>query len=137
MAEALILEVITPERWVIEVTTPWVTLPGMEGELGILPQHVPLVTAIQSGVLRWSDKGREQRAAVHHGYAQVSNDRVTVLVDMAERREDIERERAVEAGNRARQMLRELIDDAEDAEPRARQYGAELQRAITRQAAGV
>lgn len=137
MAEALILEVITPERWVIEVTTPWVTLPGVAGELGILPQHVPLVTAIISGVLCWSDAGREQRAAVHHGYAQVSNDRVTVLVDLAERREDINRERAVEAGHRARQMLRDLIDDAEDAEPRARQYGAELQRAVTRQAAGV
>ncbi len=133
MAEALKLEVITPERRVIEVTTPWVTLPGMAGELGILPQHVPLVTTIDSGVLRWSDAGREQRAAVHHGYAQVSNDRVTVLTELAESSEDIDPDRAAEAERRARTELRKLIDDAEESERRIDKYEAKLRRAVTRQ----
>ena len=133
MAEALILEVITPERRVIEVTTPWVTLPGIAGEMGILPQHVPLVTVIQSGVLRWTDAGQEHRAAVHHGYAQVSNDRVTILTELAESSEEIDQDRAAEAERRARDELRKLIDDGKDSAQRNDKYEAKLSRAITRQ----
>ncbi len=79
MADTLKLELVTPQRRILEVETPWVTLPGASGELGILPDHVPLLTTIGTGILRWSQGGEERRAAVHYGYAQVVGNRVTVL----------------------------------------------------------
>ena len=131
MADTLRLELVTPQRRLMEVETPWVTLPGTAGELGILPGHVPLLTTISTGILRWSQKGEEYRAAVHYGYAQVAGNRVSVLVEMAERRGDIDLARAQMAEERARKELRELHDEAAE-ESRVKKYEAKLVRAMTR-----
>ena len=131
MADTLRLELVTPQRRLIEVETPWVTLPGTAGELGILPDHVPLLTTISTGIMRWSQKGEEYRAAVHYGYAQVAGNRVSVLVEMAERRGDIDLARAQMAEERARKELRELRDEAAE-ESRVKKYEAKLGRAMTR-----
>jgi F-type H+-transporting ATPase subunit epsilon len=132
MADTLQLELVTPQRRLFTVETPWVTLPGAEGELGILPQHVPLLTTIGSGVLRWSQGGKEQRVAVHYGYAQVANDRVTVLVEMAERREDLDATRVAAAAERAKKELRGRPDEKGE-ESRNKKYEAKLSRAMVRQ----
>ena len=132
MAGTLQLELVTPFRKLFTVETPWVTIPGAEGELGILPQHVPLLTTIESGVLRWSAEGKEQRAAIHYGYAQVANDRVTVLVEMAERREDLDAARLAAAAERAKKELRGPRDEKGEAS-RTKKYETKLTRAMVRQ----
>jgi F-type H+-transporting ATPase subunit epsilon len=131
MADLLRLELVTPQRRLLEVDTPWVNIPGSEGELGILPEHVPLLTTIGTGILRWQEGGEERRAAVHYGYAQVSGNRVTVLVEMAERRGDIDKARAKMAEEKARKELRELQDEHAE-EVRIKKYEAKLSRAVTR-----
>jgi len=132
MADQLRLELVTPQRRLMEVDTPWVTVPGADGELGILPDHVPLLTTINSGILRWHEGGEEKRAAVHYGYAQVSANRVTVLVEMAERRGDLDLARAKAAEERARKELREMLDENAE-ESRIKKYEAKLSRAFVRQ----
>jgi F-type H+-transporting ATPase subunit epsilon len=132
MADMLHLELVTPQRKLFDIETPWVIIPGSSGELGILPQHVPLLTTIDSGVLRWSRDGKEQRVAVHYGYAQVSGDRVTVLVEMAERREDIDKARLAAAAERARKELRARPDEKGE-ETRQKKYEAKLARAMVRE----
>lgn len=131
MADTLRLELVTPQRRLLEVDTPWVALPGTAGELGILPEHVPLLTTIGTGILRWQEEGEERRAAVHYGYAQVAANRVTVLVEMAERRGDIDKARAKMAEEKARKELRELIDEHAEV-TRIKKYEAKLNRAVIR-----
>ena len=97
MADLLTLEILTPQKRVLSAETPWVTLPGSEGELGILPQHVPLVTAMGSGVLAYEEDGQRKQAAVHYGYVQVAGDRVTLLSQMVETSGEIDLERARES----------------------------------------
>ena len=136
MADQLTLEIVTPKHQVLETETPWVTLPGVVGELGILPQHVPLLTSIDSGVLSWQQDGETKFAAIHYGYAQVNNDRVTVLAEMVERRSEIDAKRAQQADRRARDELRKALDEA-DSEARTDKYEAKLRRAASRLRASV
>lgn len=132
MADLLHLELVTPQRKLLETDSPWVTLPGAAGELGILPSHVPLLTTIDSGILRWFEGGEEKRAAVHYGYAQVSANRVSVLVEMAERRKDVDSTRAKQAEEKARKELRAMQDEQAEAS-RIKKYEAKLGRAVIRQ----
>ena len=136
MAEQLTLEVITPDQTLLQTTVNWVTLPGTEGELGILPQHVPVVTTLDSGILQFEAEGRTSRLAVHYGYAQVQGSTVTVLSEMAERADEIDLSRAKDAEQRARQALQELIGRQDDEEQRLQKFEAKLKRAIVRQTIG-
>lgn len=136
MAEQLQLEIVTPERMMLETSAEWVTVPGSEGELGILPEHVPLVTSLDSGVLQFSSEGAVKRVAVHYGYAQVQGTTVTVLAQMAEDAEGIDLGRAQEAERRAREKLAELIDTQNEEENRVKKYEAKLKRALVRQSLG-
>jgi F-type H+-transporting ATPase subunit epsilon len=135
MAAQLTLEVLTPQRRVLTVETPWVTVPGTLGELGILPEHIPLVTTVDSGVLQYEQDGQRRRAAVHYGYAQVQGDRVTVLSEMVELSDQIDLGRARDAEQRARDKLRELIADQQAERDRLDKYEAKLKRAMARQRA--
>ncbi|MEE8397327.1 MAG: F0F1 ATP synthase subunit epsilon [bacterium] len=131
MADGLNLEIITPRERVLDEEVAWVTLPGTEGELGILPEHVPLVTTMASGVLHYAtNAGETARVAVHYGYARVQGDRVTVLSDMAERAEDIDLERAREAERKATEALEAL---AAEEEHRMKKFEAKVRRAVVRQ----
>ena len=133
MAEQLQLEVVTPERMVLNVSADWVTIPGSEGELGILPEHVPLVTALETGVLQYSVDGKVSRMAVHYGYAQVQGATVTVLAQMAEQADGIDLGRAQDAERKAREKLAELISEQGDEEDRMDKHEAKFKRALVRQ----
>ena len=96
---ALQLLVVTPERKVVETEADEVELPGAEGYLGILPGHTALITLLKTGVLSFRRAGLSQAFAVSSGFAEIVNDRVSVLADLAEGSAEIdsaaaERERA-------------------------------------------
>ena len=122
------LEVITPEGKTFEEDVDMVIAPGSEGYLGILPHHVPLLTALGPGEFRVKQAGTERTLAVFGGFMDVRPDRVVVLTDAAERAEDIDVERAHRAREQAEQALASAgMDPAEEARARAA-----LQRALVR-----
>lgn len=136
MADLLTLEILTPQNRVLSTETPWVTLPGSEGELGILPQHVPLVTAMGSGVLAYEEAGQRKQAAIHYGYVQVSADRVTLLSQMVEPAEEIDLERARKAEQNAREQLRTVPTGGKDGNSaQIEKIEHKLKRALVRQKA--
>jgi F-type H+-transporting ATPase subunit epsilon len=105
LPESLELEIVTPERQLVEERVDEVELPGREGNLGILPGHAPLVTELGMGALTYRKRGASHFVAVIHGYAEVLPDRVIVLAELAERAEEIDVERAQRARDRARQRM--------------------------------
>jgi F-type H+-transporting ATPase subunit epsilon len=133
MAEQLKLQVITPQREILSAETGWVVLPGTEGELGILPQHIGLITTLTSGILKYGAGEKTTGVAVHYGYAQVHDDHVTVLAEMAEQAEDVDLARAVNAEQKARDALSKALGQQEAEETRMRKYEGKLQRALVRQ----
>ncbi len=100
-------QIITQERVVYEAEVDTVIAPGIEGEMGILPQHVPLITVLDYGEIRVRQGGEEELFAVGGGVLQVSNDRVVILADSAEQAEEIDLARAEEARRRAQQLMSE------------------------------
>src|SRR3954469_11666258 len=88
------LEIVTPERRVLDETVDSVTVPTASGEAGILPNHAPLISALKPGVLSYSAKGTTERMAVAGGFVEVSSNRVSVLTDTAEKASEINVERA-------------------------------------------
>ena len=133
MAENWQFEIITPRKKIMEGEAAWITIPGEEGELGVLPQHVPLMTTMGSGILKFESGGKINQVAVHYGYAQIQGNRVTILSEMAERAEDIDLTRAQNAEKKAREILQELITKQTDEENRLAKFEAKLKRAIVRQ----
>ncbi len=121
------LEVITPERRVLEDDVDMVVIPASEGYVGILPHHAPLFTSLGSGSMRVHKGAVEYDLAVFGGFMDVRADRVTVLTDAAEQAEDIDERRAAEARERARKALEAPVSAAEEARARAA-----LQRALVR-----
>ncbi len=104
---AIRLDIVTAERVVYSEDVDVVVAPGVEGQLGILPHHAPLMTVLQPGELR-ARKGREELIlAITGGFLEVRPDRVIVLADAAERAEEIDIARAEEAKRRAQEQLRE------------------------------
>jgi len=101
----LTLEIVTPERPLVHETVDEVTLPGVEGELGILPGHTPLLTVLRIGVLSYRTGEQRSYVAIAHGFAEALADRVTVLAQVAERAEEIDAARAKTGQERAEQRL--------------------------------
>ncbi len=99
------LEIVTPERLVYEDDVDAVTLPGSEGELGVLPHHAPLVTTLGLGELRIRKAGVEDHFAIVGGFLQVRPDRVVVMAETADMASDIDLERAQEARRQAEQAI--------------------------------
>jgi F-type H+-transporting ATPase subunit epsilon len=121
------LEVVTAERLVYSDEVDILVAPGMEGQLGILPHHEPLMTILQAGEMM-ARKGNEEISwAISGGFLEVQPDRIIVLADTAERDDEIDLQRAEEAKRRAEERLREKTStvDVSRAE-------AALQRSITR-----
>jgi F-type H+-transporting ATPase subunit epsilon len=115
MANTLKLEIITPDGLAYREDVEMVTLPGVEGEMGIYPQHVPLMTQIVPGEIRVSQPTGERFLAVGEGLVEIVGDRVSVLTDMAIAAEKIEEAKVEEARRRAEARLREQLSDAEVA----------------------
>lgn len=115
MAATLKLEIVTPEAKTYSEDVESVTLPGVEGEMGIFPQHVPLMTQLVAGEITVRKDGQDYHLAVGEGFVEVTADRVAVLTDMAIRAEQINEAKAEEARQRAEARLSERIDDEETA----------------------
>lgn len=124
----LVLEVVTPERKVFEETVDMVTAKGVEGELGILPNHIPFVTPLQIAPLTVKKQGQPDRQiAVHGGFMEVRKNKVVILAESAELPEDIDVDRAKAAKQRAEERLR-----VKQSEIDFRRAELALQRAMNR-----
>ena len=109
------LEIVTPESKVYSEDVDMVTLPGIEGEMGIFPMHVPLMTQLSAGEVSVLKGGQEFFLAVGDGFVEVTGERVSILTDMAIKAENIDESRAEEARKRAEARLAEKLDDSEVA----------------------
>ncbi|MBI3876810.1 MAG: ATP synthase F1 subunit epsilon [Verrucomicrobia bacterium] len=112
------LEIVTPEGKVFSDDVDYVTLPGVEGEMGIYPMHVPLMTQIVSGEqgeVRARKGAQEFSIAVGEGFVEITGDKVAIMTDMAVAAEHIDEVKAEEARKRAEARLAEKLDDEETA----------------------
>src|SRR6266536_3079349 len=116
MAQQLQLEVVTPKRRVLAETVDTVTLPGLGGELGILPGHTPLISQLQTGVLSYAKSGRTSQLLVSGGFLEVRDDHVSVLAEIAERPEEIDAVRARLAREQVEKQLNAWNGTEEDFE---------------------
>lgn len=117
MADKITLEIITPEKLALRETVDEVIVPGANGELGILPEHTPLISQVKTGVLTYRQGNDRKQVHVSGGFAEVLPDKVSILSDVAERPEEISLERAQRARERAERRLG------------AREDGTDFQRA--------
>ena len=109
------LEIVTPETKTFSEDVDMVTLTGVEGEMGILPQHMPLMTQLVAGEIH-ARKGSENIfLAVGEGFVQVTGERVAILTDMAIKADDIDEAAAEQARQRAEARLTEKLSDEESA----------------------
>jgi F-type H+-transporting ATPase subunit epsilon len=105
LPESIELQIVTPERHVLQETVKSVEIPGKEGYLGILPGHAPLITELGIGILAYRKGDENHFVTVIHGYAEVLPDRVIVLAEISERAEEIDVERSRAAHDRAQAEL--------------------------------
>lgn len=105
MAEVFQLEIVTPEKKVVETAAEEVQIPGKNGYLGVLPGHAPLITELAVGEITYRENSTEQRLAVAWGFAEVLPNKVTILAETAERPAEIDVDRARKAKERAEQRL--------------------------------
>jgi len=130
MAENIRLEVVTPEKEVVNAMAQIVMAPGSLGEFGVLSGHTPFMTALKIGAIHYRDEsGKDQYVFVSGGFAEALPDKVTVLAESAERMEDIDPKRAKEAMERAEKRLADERAKEEIDRARAR---AALERAVMR-----
>lgn len=130
MAGPIRLEIVTPEKIVVSEDAQIVMAPGVLGEFGVLIGHTPFLTALKAGAVRYTDaQGNDHLVFVSGGFAEALPDRVTVLAESAERRRDIDIERARAALERAQKRLADQRSKEEVDFVRAQ---AALQRALMR-----
>jgi F-type H+-transporting ATPase subunit epsilon len=115
MSSTLRLEIITPIAMAFSEDVEMVTLPGVEGELGILPQHIPLMTQMVPGELVIRQNGQDRYLAVGEGFVEITGDHVAILTDLAIAAENIDEAKAEEARQRAQARLREKLSAEEVA----------------------
>jgi F-type H+-transporting ATPase subunit epsilon len=109
------LEIVTPEAKVYSEDVEMITLPGIEGEMGIYPMHVPLMTQVAPGEVAVRKDGQDFFLAIGEGFAEITGHRVAILTDMAIKAADIDEARAEEARKRAEARLAEKLTDEEVA----------------------
>ena len=100
-------KIVTPERTVYEDTVDEVVVPTVDGEIAILPNHIPLISILQAGELRTKKGNEEKIIAVSSGFVQVNKNEVVILADTAEHADEIDEKRAEEAHERAKKLLEE------------------------------
>ncbi len=113
------LEIVTPEAKVYSEDVDMVTLPGIEGEMGVYPHHVPLMTQLVAGEISVRKDGKDFFLAVGDGFVEVTSDHVSILTDMAIKADSIDEAKAEEARRRAEARLAEKLDDADMAAVKA------------------
>ena len=115
MANTLKLEIVTPEAVTFSENVEMVTLPGVEGEMGIYPQHVPLMTQIVPGEIAVRRAGQDVFLAVGEGFVEITGEGVSVLTDMAMTADNINEAKAEEARQRAEARMAEKLSGEEAA----------------------
>jgi F-type H+-transporting ATPase subunit epsilon len=105
MADTFQLEIVTPEKKVVETAAEEIQIPAKNGYMGVLPGHAPLITELSVGEITFRENGSEQHLAVAWGFAEVLPNKVTILAESAERPSEIDVERARKAKDRAEQRL--------------------------------
>jgi len=105
MPESFQLEIVTPEKKVVDTPAEEIQIPGKKGYLGVLPGHAPLITELAVGEITYYSGGNKERLAVAWGFAEVLPEKVTILAETAERPAEIDVERAQKAKDRAQQRL--------------------------------
>ena len=130
MAEKIKLEVVTPKGAVVSEDVNIVTAPGFAGEFGVLANHAPFLSTIKIGSLRYQQDDKEEELMISGGFCEVSNNKITFLVETAERGHEIDVDRALRAKERAEKRLLQARDQQEKID-RARAEAA-LQRALAR-----
>ncbi|NLU41856.1 MAG: F0F1 ATP synthase subunit epsilon [Firmicutes bacterium] len=125
--KTLRLDIVTPDRIEFSDEVNMVVAPGIEGDLGILPGHIPLVTRLQTGVLRIYKGSEKLVMAISEGFMEVTKDKVVVLAEAAELPEEVDVERALAAQRRAKERLAAHSHDVDIVRAQAA-----LRRAMTR-----
>ena len=115
MPNTLKLEIVTPEAKIYSEDVDMVTLPGIEGEMGIYPMHVPLMTQVTAGELVARKSGQDHFLAIGEGFVEITGERVAVMTDMAIKADDIDEMKAEEARKRAEERLAQKLGDEETA----------------------
>ena len=115
MSETIQLEVVTPERRVLQIDVADVVLPSVEGYLGIRPGHAALLATLDVGEVSYSVEGQQTRCflSISGGFLEVADNRVSILAETSELAEEIDLERAEKAKNRAEQAMASKASDAE------------------------
>ncbi|MGZ9586316.1 F0F1 ATP synthase subunit epsilon [Paenibacillus marinisediminis] len=125
------LEIVTPEHKVFAQEVDMISVKGVEGELGIMAGHIPLVTPLQIAPMKIKTEGKEHWLAIHGGFLEVRSDKVVVLAESAEMPEEIDLERAKAAKIRAEQRI-SMADRSKRDSVDFRRAELSLQRAVTR-----
>jgi F-type H+-transporting ATPase subunit epsilon len=120
------LEIVTPEGKTYSDDVDSVLIPGSDGEMGVLPEHAPLLTSLKPGELRVVKGGEEIRLAVGEGFAEIAQDSVNVLTDMAVRETDIDEAAAEEAIRRAEAAMK----DASNSEEQSAAFAGAIQKSL-------
>ena len=124
---SFLLRVITPDRVFYENQVQMVEFDTTEGEIGVLPGHIPMTVIIRPGILTITEVGGDKEAALHAGFAEILPDRVTILAEIIEWPDEIDEERATAALERAKERLREKASTTDLARAELA-----LQRAVAR-----
>jgi F-type H+-transporting ATPase subunit epsilon len=123
MAETIQLEIVTPERLVVNEAVEYIEIPGKTGYLGVLPGHAPLISELAAGELSYRTGNQVKRVAVAWGFAEVLQTKVTILAETAEKAEEIDTARAEAAKKKAEAEIQkagpEGNEEAQDALQRA------------------
>ena len=127
------LEIVTPERRVLDAEVDFVTLPTASGEAGILPSHAPLISQLKPGIVTYTGKAASDKLAISGGFAEVNGDTVSILVDSAETADEVD----VEAARSDREAAEKAVaaaglvdsDAASDARDAVEHAAARLQLA--------
>ena len=119
MAATLKLEIVTPSAKIFSEDVEMVTLTGIDGEMGILPEHMPLMTQLASGEIHARKDGQSIFLAVGEGFVQVTREQVSILTDMAIKADDIDEAKAEEARQKAEHRLTQKLSDEETASVQA------------------
>ena len=106
MPDTFQLEIVTPEKLVVKEAVEEAQIPGLNGYLGILPGHAPLITELGVGVITYRSGGTTKTLSVAWGFAEVLQDKVTILAETVERPDEIDVARAQQAKERAEQLLK-------------------------------
>lgn len=130
MSTTLHLEVVTPDAMVLSLEADYVGVPGVEGEFGVLPGHIPFISALAIGGLYYKAEGKTKYVFISGGFTEVSDDKVSVLAEAAEEVGNIDSERAKSAKERAEQRLKAFEQGDPDID--AIRAEAALRRAVAR-----